>query len=48
MTAAGNVIAEVDHYTVVHLTVDAQMGYAALAGRTLLIVKLVCPESGSI
>jgi len=46
MTAARTVIAEVDRHIVVLWMVDAQMAFAALAGRNLLIVRLVCPESG--
>jgi len=48
MTAARTVIAEVDRHIVVLWMVDAQMAFAALAGRNLLIVRLVCPESGCL
>jgi len=45
MTAAKRVIAA---EIVVLLMVDAQMEYAASAGRDLLIVRLVCSKSASV
>jgi len=48
MTAAICVTAEVDHFIAVLSMADAQMGYAAMAGWNLRIVRQVCTNSDFI